>query len=218
MELTLPFPRGSTATGSNVQIAGPRGLVSQLPSSAGDVTEGSAFRKDLAGCIGQTRDKELSNTSSTTTAATDGVIKTPGTNRLLHLLAVQAGAKIIIDHVGQLIAFDSTAKQFGVVATETSVDGGICRPIDNAYAVGFTIQKYDWFWVVWSGPCYANVATGVTTVAQGPVACEGADGFVTNAAAGDYILGTFDAAVTGDDATLALIYVRGSLEDSDPAG
>jgi hypothetical protein len=218
----LPFPRGSTATSGDTKIPGPNGLVSTIPTATGNYAGATPFRPDLAGYIADTRDYQISNQASTVATDTAGMILVAGTGRPMQLRAVQAAAAITIDFVGQLVdVVGSAATEFGVLADEAPADGGICKPIDGAYPKGTVIAKWDWFWVVESGPCYVtgNNSTSAIGVGVG-VASYGTDGTAGLAAAGEYVVGanaSFASYDPSDSTTALLIEVNAGLARSDPA-
>lgn len=226
MNAILPFPLGQTAA-NGISIAGPIGLVSQLPTATGDFNEATPYHKDLAGYVCEYKDVAMGNTTITDGATAAGTVSgkyvTPGTNQVGKLRAVQAGAEITTTCIGQIVGFDTTAGQFGVVATATTVDGGIGKPIHGAYPVGTVFAKYDWFWVVEEGPAVVTPGDGLSLAAQGPVALSDTSGHVGPAVAGDAVLGTSDVAITGDidtttHAHLALIYVKAGIQASEATG
>lgn len=219
----LPFPRGQTATNGDIGIPGPNGLVSIIPTATGNYSAATPFRPDLAGCIVNTRDYQLSNQAASVATTTAGMKLTPGTNRPMKLRAVQAAADITIDFVGQLVDLSGTAsKEFGVVADEAPADGGVCKPIDGAYYVGQVIKKWDWFWVVEEGPCYVTGNNGTSAIGAGAnVASYGTDGTAGLAAAGDFVVGTNASLASYDPSnstTALLIEVNAGLAKSDAAG
>jgi hypothetical protein len=220
MNSNLPFPLGHTAA-DGVTIAGPVGLVSQLPTATGDFNEATPYHKDLAGLVVEYIDVPMANTTVNSNAAAKGTVAgyycAAGTNLPGKLRCVQAGAAITTTCIGQIMGFDATAGQFGVVATATSVDGGVGKPIHGGYPVGTVFAKYDWFWVVEEGPAVVTPADSVTLAAHGPVSVSDATGHVGPAVATDAVVGTADVAVTGDidtttHAHLALIYVKAGIQ------
>ena len=213
----LPFPRGQTASQFDTKIPGPGGLVSLLPTATGTVTGATPYRKDLAGFIGNCLDTKTGIVIGTHTATTAGVFGTPGTNQSMRLRAVQAAAAITTTMVGQLMAFVTTAGEYGSVVTATTAQGTPCKPIDGFYPVGTVFAAYDWFWVVEEGPAFVVPANGITLAAQGPVTSYTTDGTAGVAAAADFVVGTSDQQVTGaitstTHAVMALVWVKAGVD------
>jgi hypothetical protein len=193
----LPFPRGQTAS-CGISIAGPTGLVSQLPSATGYVGEATAYRPDLAGKVFD---------------ATDTVL---GTNAPMRLRPVQAHADITV--ACKCVQFSTTAGEFGAVTADTAIPssgtaGLIAKPIDPAYTVGQTISKYDWFYVVEEGP--ATLIVGTTTTAQGSIMCD-ADGCAAPATAGEAVIGVSEIAVTATGTATARVWIKNGLQSQVP--
>lgn len=194
----LPFRRGDTAS-QGVEIAGPAGLVSQLPSATGHPGQANAYRPDLAG------------------ATFDVIDNTTYPGRRIKLRVVQAGADITVAR--KCIVFDTTAGFFGVVTEDPAIPssgtaGLVAKPIDPAYTAGSLIRKYDWFYVIEEG--WAEVIVGTTTTAQGSVMCDD-DGKIAPTTAGSAVVGVAEAAITADGTATAKIFVKGGLDKSDAA-
>jgi hypothetical protein len=212
----LPFPRGQTAS-NGISIPGANGLASTLPTTTGLFTEATPYRVDLANLRPvETLSHNLTN--SATVGAT-GAIKTPADVSKLKLRCLQASADITVSKHGLLIAFDTgTAQHWGVVAEAVYAagDGVVCKPIDNAYPIGYVISKYDWFYVVEEGDCYVAVTSG-STLTVGSGVASGGSGLAVTAAAGDPVCGTASETVTGDGTVatdICIIHVNEGVQDS----
>ena len=214
----LPFNLNSTPTMFDTKVPGPNGMVSLLPTATGFYNEATPFRPDLAGYLPEVRDYPMGNTTlAAGLGTTVGKYATPGTGRPMRLRCVQCGdTTITTTCIGQLMAFVTTAGQFGVVVTATTATGGPSRPLYGIYPVGTVFKKYDWFYVVEEGPCYFTPANGQTVAAHGPVSSYSTAGQGGPAGAGNAVVGTSDiqvqGAITGTTAALlALMYVKGGL-------
>jgi hypothetical protein len=212
----LPFPRGKCST-DGIQLANPTGSSSRLTGISATplfgVDSGTTFsniyRPDFAGFIGNCRDTKN------------------GSNVIMKLRAVQnaTGAAITVARKG--IAFDITKGRFAICASSlTPTAGHISRPIDDMYAVGYSIPAGDWFWVVEEGPCEVLVTNG-STVNQGNEASVYSDGTFKNSAAGDVPTGVWrgplanaaDASsLTGNGTLTWILYVCGALSLNETNG
>ena len=234
----LPFPRGSTASNLNSMIDGNTGLVSILPTATGTVTGATPFRKDLATTTYDIRDQS-SNSGSVTLSSTPtktGTVVTPpsliggggGSNPVTYITmrAVQAAVTFQVKCVGMLIPFGTTAGEYGSVsgasgggatACLTTSTGQCTKPIDNCIPVGTVIYQYDWFLVHEEGAAIVTVANGQTVSQQAAVTCYSTAAQVGPAGAGNTVLGTSEQTLTGSTSgSLALIYVRGGIQASEP--
>lgn len=93
--------------------------------------------------------------------------------------------------------------------------GAVCKPVDDAYAVGLSIAANDLFYVVEAGPCNVTTEASSVSLAAGAAVATDASGLVNGAAAteAEFIVGTMDAASEAES-TAVLIHV---LEGIRPA-
>jgi hypothetical protein len=115
----------------------------------------------------------------------------------------------------ELYAFATTSpNDFGRRISALSGAGAICKPLDDAYAVGFSIPDNDIFYVVESGPCDVNTTTGLIGLTAGMSVSSAANGLLkgTNTAQGtEYSVGTAMEAQTSAS-TATQIYVSAGLK------
>ena len=120
------------------------------------------------------------------------------------------------------IKFGVVAKDFGRVAgsgTVNNVLGGVCKPIDDAYAIvkatggiAAIIPAYDLFYVVEEGPCF--MISDSTTPTVGQECQSSATGTIAagHATQGKYIIGVVDQTTTTDAyGVIDLVHVAGGL-------
>jgi len=98
-------------------------------------------------------------------------------------------------------------------------DGAVCKPIDDAYTVGFSIPDDDLFYVVEEGLCdILSNASAITSAAGEAVAVDTAGTLKDNAAAaGKYVIGVLQEAATVA-ATAYLVRVSGGIAPPPAAG
>ena len=90
----------------------------------------------------------------------------------------------------------------------TGAQGERCKPLDDAYAVGFTIPEDDLFYCLESGYCDVNGDGTAVDLTVGDEVCTQNDGTMdgTPATTGDYVFGTVAETTTAEStATLVLV-------------
>ncbi len=114
-----------------------------------------------------------------------------------------------ITPANQLFTFDGDAKDFGrQVDAVTNTIGDLCVPIDDVYGAIPVIAENDLFYVVMRGPCKIMSGTSSMAVnARDAVTSDAVGALEINlAAAGEFVIGTADAAITEEDVA-SLIWV-----------
>lgn len=142
-----------------------------------------------------------------------------GTEQEVTLRAVKnLGSDITVARLG--VAFSvASALDFGRKINGAPAAGGVGLPIDDAYTVGSTIKQYDVFYVVEKGPCSVNTEASSVNLAAGAQVAFDDTGAVNGAAAaaGEFVLGTIDAAST-TAAEAVVVHVDCNLAKPDAAG
>lgn len=139
-----------------------------------------------------------------------------GTGATVVLRIVRNTTGGAITPANQLFTFDGDAKDFGrQVDAVTNTIGDLCVPIDDAYSAAPTIVENDLFFVVMRGPCnIMSGAAGMAINARDAVTSDAVGALEINkAAAGEFVIGTADAAITAED-TASLIWVDIALRKS----
>lgn len=87
----------------------------------------------------------------------------------------------------------SSPNDFGRRVSGLAAAGAICKPMDDAYAVGFVIPDDDIFYVVERGPCDVNTVSSACDLAAGVGAASASSGLLKGtpcAQATEYCVGT----------------------------
>lgn len=123
-----------------------------------------------------------------------------GTGVKVKLRVVKNDTGAAITVARNLCEFDGPdAYDFGRRVTSfgnnLSGQGVVCKPLDDAYAVGQVIPDQDLFYVCEEGPCTILTETGVVALPAGTALAANAQGTIdgARAAAGYYVIGTNDA-------------------------
>lgn len=113
----------------------------------------------------------------------------------------------------RFMGFSLGANDFGARAAEVSAAGEVCKPIDDMYAIGFTIPDDDLFYVIEEGPCYVLTETSTVALDAGNVVATDSTGFVNGTPcvqASEYAAGSIGPqAVTA--ATAIIVYIDAGL-------
>ena len=138
-----------------------------------------------------------------------------GTGQTIILRAVKNDSTADITVARTLMAFSTTtANDFGARVSGLAGAGAVCKPMDDAYVVGFTIPDDDIFYVVERGPCDVNSNAGDVAIAAGMAMASAANGVLksgTCAQATEYCVGTAMEAQTSSS-TATQIYVSAGLD------
>lgn len=137
-----------------------------------------------------------------------------GTGQKITLLVVKNDTGAAITAARKFYKFSVTdAKDFGRrVAGVASTAGMVCKPLDDAYTVGFSIPAGDLFYVTDEGWGTVQSAAGTVNVAAGEQVATTALGLIGGAAAaaGEYAAGWTDQALT-TASTDYRIWINGGL-------
>jgi len=137
-----------------------------------------------------------------------------GTGQPILLRAVKNDSGAAITVARKFMRFALAALDFGRrVAGFVNAAGAVCKPLDDAYTVGFSIPDDDIFYVVEAGKC--NVLTEASAVAldAGSVVASDASGFVNGAPcaqASEYAAGKIGPAAYAT-ATAVVVEVQAGL-------
>lgn len=166
----------------------------------GWVTPSADLYKDLAGRIYEVQDT------------------VHGTGEMVQLRLVQASNAITA--AKKFMKFSvSSALDFGrVISGVNDVQGGPCKPLDDAYPAGFVIPQYDYCYVVEKGPCSVlSSKSGINLTA--PAECVSSSaGLIHTAApgAGEMVCGRIDANVTVTN-TAYVVHIDAGLSGGEGA-
>lgn len=127
---------------------------------------------------------------------------------VLRLLKNDTASALTMDN--NVYRFDTSAYDYGrKVAGKTNTAGQACIPMDDAYAAGYEIPAYDYFWGVVRGPC--NIRTDedgtITHAVHSEVVCDDAGClYAGTMTAGQFVIGTLDQGGSTAD-TAVLVWV-----------
>lgn len=120
-----------------------------------------------------------------------------GTGKPVKLRVVKNDTGGDITVARKLCEFDGTDEyDFGRRVTSfgnnISGHGVVCKPIDDAYTAGATIDQYDLFYVVEEGYCDVVTESGAVSLPMGTPVTANSTGTIdgAKAAAGNYVIGT----------------------------
>lgn len=136
------------------------------------------------------------------------------TGQMIKLRCVKndTGAAITVKR-GFMMFSTTDAYDFGNRVTSYATAGAVCKPLDDAYTVGFSIPDDDLFWLVEEGPCGVLTEASAISLSAGNVVASDASGLVNGtpcAQASEYAAGSIGpAAVT--ISTEIVVYVTAGL-------
>jgi len=140
-----------------------------------------------------------------------------GTGEKIKLRVVKndSGAAITVA-ADRLVMFSVTSDtDFGNrVSGYNTVAGGVCKPIDDDYAVGFSIPDDDLFYIIEEGLC--DIEAENTGISAGNAVASNNTAQVNNAvaAAGEYVVGTAQEASAASTALLVRVAPGFALPDA----
>ncbi len=140
-----------------------------------------------------------------------------GTGEKVFLRIVKNDSGSAITAARKLFYFAVGAKDLGRrIAGLTFAAGQLCKPLDDAYPVGFSIPDNDLFYVIEKGLCTILLEPVAVALAQGDAVTCDTQGFLDGAVAGagEYVVGQIDvnAAVVS---ALVDVHVNGGLVNSE---
>ncbi len=179
----------------------PRG---QTASDAGIATTSDTWRQDLEGKIYETEDT------------------VNGTGKPVKLRVVKNDTDGAITAARKFCRFSANEKDFGrrIGTFPNDVAGGVCKPLDDAYTVGFSIPDDDLFYVVEEGNCQVLTNDDTLALNAGDGVASDSEGLVSDdvAAAGEFVVGQSDITTTSGTAITLLIHVNAGLAKPPAAG
>lgn len=185
-ERCLPFPRGRT-----------------LSQAGGDIGELSLDDDKFSGWEGRIFEVD------------DSV---HGTGETVRLRCVKNDTSGDITVARKFAEFGANAGDFGKrIGDFPGTNAGfVCKPLDDAYVVGFTIPEDDLFWVVESGPCSVLTNGDTLSLTAGDALAMDTDGLVSDdpAAAGEFVVGQSDITTTSATAITLLVHVNEGLANA----
>jgi hypothetical protein len=138
-----------------------------------------------------------------------------GTGRMSQYIVLKNRSGGALTVARKLLAFGTNALDlWRRVSGYNSVAGAIVVAMSDEYTVGDEIPENDLFWGKIEGPCY--LLKGAGTIARGAALQSAADAKVEAAEAGNFIVGTLDAA--SDEAETVVAHLAGELAKSLSAG
>lgn len=159
-----------------------------------------------SGLVASLDDDSFSGLEGRIFEAVDSVHST-GQTILLRAVKNDSGAAITVARKFCMFALTSDYDFGRRVSGYVDTAGLPCKPMDDAYTVGFSIPDDDIFWVVERGPCSVVAEASSVNLAAGAVVASDASGLVNGTPCdhdAEYAAGSINAASTTESATLVV--------------
>jgi len=137
---------------------------------------------------------------------------------VLRCVKNDTGGEITATH--DFYRYSTGAKDWGRrIAGVCNAAGMVGKPMDDAFTVGGTIEKFGLFYLVESGPCTLRPESSAVNLAAGDPVATDSSGRANGAAAaaGEAVLATIDQACTATD-TEVLFHIRGDVHEPPASG